>query len=316
MKSRIWHMTGVGLVCLSVGTHVLAEDHREDHRDDDRPHGGEHGREWHDGNQGHPGQGRPEGGPHMEHNGPHQGGQMQGGHQPEMEHRLPIQGRPDTVWRREPEHGREQWHGGAPEGWRREGERPHDERWERRWEGRPSGHGNGWGEGAQFRPGYMVDRFPDRHWRVPYRGMDYFFSGGYWYRSQGPRYMVVTPPHGIRVSYLPDFAREVWVGGSLFFLAAGAYYMYEPQTQDYVVVNPPVADAAPVSNGYDVVAYPANGQSPEQIDQDRYDCYRWAVQQSGFDPRAGGYAPAPAVVQTYRQAEGNCLSSRGYQVNY
>ena len=65
-----------------------------------------------------------------------------------------------------------------------------------------------------------------------------------------------------------------------------------------------------------MVAYPANGQSPAQVQQDGYDCYRWAVQQSGFDPQQVTYAPDPAVVQTYRQAQGNCLSSRGYQVQY
>jgi hypothetical protein len=52
------------------------------------------------------------------------------------------------------------------------------------------------------------------------------------------------------------------------------------------------------------------------VQQDGYDCYRWAVQQSGFDPQAVTYAPDPAVVQAYRQAQGNCLSSRGYQVQY
>lgn len=189
-----------------------------------------------------------------------------------------------------------------------------------RWPGRPDGHGNGWGPGPQYRPGYIVDRFPDRNYRVPYRGQDYFFSGGYWYRPQGPRYVVVAPPYGIRVHYLPDYAREVWVGGSLLFLAAGSYYAYEQSTQQYVVVQPPAQvpapQPAPQGNGYDVVAYPANGQSPAQVQQDGYDCYRWAVQQSGFDPQAATYAPDPAVVQTYRQAQGNCLSSRGYQVQY
>lgn len=169
----------------------------------------------------------------------------------------------------------------------------------------------------------MIDRFPaERHDRVAYRGQDYFYSGGYWYRPQGPRYVVVLPPRGIRVRYLPDYAQEVWIGGALMFLAAGAYYTYEESTQDYVVVEPPVGNPQPqpqpqpTSNGYDVVAYPANGQPPEQVTQDGYDCYRWAVQQSGFDPRAVTYQPAPQVVQTYRQAEGNCLSSRGYQVSY
>ncbi|PTT98831.1 glycine zipper family protein, partial [Pseudomonas sp. HMWF031] len=44
--------------------------------------------------------------------------------------------------------------------------------------------------------------------------------------------------------------------------------------------------------------------------------YQYAVQQSGFDPRTATYQPDPSVVQTYRQAQGNCLSSRGYQVSY
>jgi hypothetical protein len=71
-----------------------------------------------------------------------------------------------------------------------------------------------------------------------------------------------------------------------------------------------------IGNGYDVEAYPANGQSPEQVNQDGYDCYRWAVEQSGFDPRVDTYQPDPAVVQTYRQAQGGCLSSRGYRVTF
>jgi hypothetical protein len=47
------------------------------------------------------------------------------------------------------------------------------------------------------------------------------------------------------------------------------------------VVEPPAAsNAAAATHGYDVVAYPANGQSPEQVQQDGYECYRWAVQQA------------------------------------
>ncbi|PHN63287.1 hypothetical protein AO268_19900 [Pseudomonas sp. ICMP 8385] len=237
---------------------------------------------------------------------------------------LPIQARPDSVGQtQEPRQGNyrdiPRRNDGNPH-WQADGPgyngRPDDNRWP----GRPDGHGNGWGPGPQYRPGYTVDRFPERHDRVPYRGQDYFFAGGYWYRPQGPRYVVVTPPYGIGVHDLPDYAREVWVGNTLFFLAAGAYYSYEASTRQYVVVQPPVASLppppAPQGNGYDVVAYPANGQSPAQVQQDGYDCYRWAVQQSGFDPQTGTYAPAPAVVQTYRQAQGNCLGSRGYQVTY
>ena len=226
---------------------------------------------------------------------------------------LPIQQRPDRVQQTQAPNrgGNQNWYGG---GYNPGADNRHPN--DQRWVGRPSGHGNGWGPGPQYRPGYQVNRFPGQHWQVPYRGQNYYFSGGYWYRPQGPRYIVVQPPYGIRVGFLPDYAREVWFGSTLMFLAAGAYYAYQPATRDYIVVQPPANYQQPASNDYEMVADPINGQSPAQIGQDRYDCYRWAVEQSGFDPAKATYAPAPQVVQTYRQAQGSCLSSRGYQVRY
>ncbi len=34
----------------------------------------------------------------------------------------------------------------------------------------------------------------------------------------------------------------------------------------------------------DLVIYPAKGQNQEQMEKDKFDCYGWAKQQSGFDP--------------------------------
>jgi hypothetical protein len=34
----------------------------------------------------------------------------------------------------------------------------------------------------------------------------------------------------------------------------------------------------------DLVIYPAQGQSQQQMDQDKYECYTWARNQTGFDP--------------------------------
>lgn len=45
-----------------------------------------------------------------------------------------------------------------------------------------------------------------------------------------------------------------------------------------------------------VYAYPLHGQSPEQLDRDRYECYVWAKNQTGFDPSAPNL-PAQARVQ-------------------
>ncbi|MET0848389.1 MAG: DUF6515 family protein [Pseudomonas sp.] len=338
MKSRIWRLAGVGLLCVSVTAQSLADDQQNR-----GPDGGQRGSDGHQGNdQGHGGNNQPrpqnndiirgDNSRQFEQNGQNQNnGQWQSRQPPNYNNPvrspppppqlpandLPIQGRPDTVRQtQEPQRG---YYQDVPrrndynQHWQNNGPRPDD----RRWAGRPDGHGNGWGPGPQYRPGHVIDRFPDRDYRVPYGGRDYFYSGGYWYRPQGPRYVVVQPPRGIRVSYLPDYAREVWVGGALLFLAAGSYYAYQESTQDYVVVEPPVQmQPQPVSNSYDVEAYPANGQSPEQVNRDGYECYQYAVQQSGFNPRTATYQPAPSVVQAYRQAQGNCLSSRGYQVSF
>ncbi|WP_426234975.1 DUF6515 family protein [Pseudomonas sp. TWP3-2] len=317
MKSRIWQLAGVGLLCVSVGAQALADDpesrspqNNEIIRGDNSrqfEHNGQpqHNGQWQNQNQN---QNRPAYNPNPVRQPPPP---------PQLPaNSLPIQPRPDAVRQtQEPRQGYyrdERPQNGHNQQWQT-GNRPNDNRWP----GRPQGHGNGWGPGPQYRPGHVIDRFPDRDYRVPYRGQDYFYSGGYWYRPQGPRYIVVQPPRGIRTQYLPDYAREVWIGGSLLFLAAGSYYAYQQATQDYVVVEPPVQQQPqPTGNGYDVEAYPANGQSPQQVQQDGYQCYQYAVQQSGFDPRTATYQPAPGVVQAYRQAQGSCLSSRGYQVNF
>jgi len=40
-----------------------------------------------------------------------------------------------------------------------------------------------------------------------------------------------------------------------------------------------------------IYAYPTNGQTAEQQDRDRYDCYQWAIQQTGFDPSSPSVPP-------------------------
>jgi flagellar biosynthesis/type III secretory pathway protein FliH len=47
----------------------------------------------------------------------------------------------------------------------------------------------------------------------------------------------------------------------------------------------------------ELVIYPAKGQSAEQMDKDKYECYNWAKQQSGFDPMAQPKATAAPPAQ-------------------
>ena len=64
-----------------------------------------------------------------------------------------------------------------------------------------------------------------------------------------------------------------------------------------------------------VFLYPKSGQSADQQAHDRYDCYRFAVAQSGFDPmRTGAAAPTPSSEQQsdFDRAQGACFEGRGY----
>jgi hypothetical protein len=64
------------------------------------------------------------------------------------------------------------------------------------------------------------------------------------------------------------------------------------------VTPPPRTVAVPAPPPQRVFVYPAQGQSPEQTERDRYECHEWAVQQTGVDPsRADASAYERVVVQ-------------------
>ncbi|MCY1413214.1 hypothetical protein D9M71_286410 [compost metagenome] len=179
-----------------------------------------------------------------------------------------------------------------------------------------AGRGN-WGpHPPDWRPGRMVDRVPDGNSEVSWQGRRFYFKDGYWYRPMGARYMLIVPPYGVSIPYMPSYAQQLWVGAVPYFFAAGNYYVWQAETQTYQSVAPPQSEEASLaSNSYDVVASPESGQPPEQQDRDRYECHRWAVGESQFDPAAATNAPPPEVAEQYRNAIGACLAGRGYSIN-
>ena len=58
-------------------------------------------------------------------------------------------------------------------------------------------------------------------------------------------------------------------------------------TRTYPAQPPPVST--------EIYFYPVRGQSPAQQERDRYECYLWAVRQSGFDPGQAQLAPHQRV---------------------
>ncbi|MEJ0087166.1 MAG: DUF6515 family protein [Pseudomonadota bacterium] len=170
--------------------------------------------------------------------------------------------------------------------------------------------------------GYVAPALPLGYYPVRYRGSPYYYSRGAWYRPYGPRFVVVAPPIGIGVGFLPPYYTRVWFGGMPYYYADDTYYQWRPERREYVVSQPPggeprVDDSA--SQGSDeIFVYPKNGQSEEQQATDRYECHAWAVGKTGFDPtRPSGNVDDSEITSKnadYRRAEGACLEARGYSV--
>lgn len=76
------------------------------------------------------------------------------------------------------------------------------------------------------------------------------------------------------------------LAGSLLVLAACETAAPRPAPQRERVAEAPPPEPPPPPQ--QVYFYPTAGQSPAQQDRDRYECYNWAVKQTGFDPGRQG----------------------------
>jgi hypothetical protein len=160
-----------------------------------------------------------------------------------------------------------------------------------------------------------------------YRG-GYGFHGGYGYH--GGYYGGGFRPWpllglGIFVATLPLYWATQWWDGVPYYYANDTYYLWNRDARQYEVVAPPASQTADTAtpgapadsaNSADLFVYPKNGQSAEQMARDRYECHRWAADQTGFDPSqtAGGVSAQSAAAkrEDYVRAQGACLDARGY----
>lgn len=62
--------------------------------------------------------------------------------------------------------------------------------------------------------------------------------------------------------------------------------------------------AAGAALAQEVIVYPAKGQTQEQTEKDKFDCYQWAKGQTGFDPMAPPTASAPPPQQQQKTSVG------------
>jgi hypothetical protein len=127
----------------------------------------------------------------------------------------------------------------------------------------------------------------------------------------------VAPPIGLFLPFLPPYYATVWVSGRPYYYANEVYYANKGD--GYVVVEPPQGDVSQAPPPADqLFIYPRQNQSDQQQATDRYECHRWAVSQTGFDPtQASGSIPENQMGQKrvdYQRAMSACLDGRGYTV--
>jgi hypothetical protein len=166
--------------------------------------------------------------------------------------------------------------------------------------------------------GHLITGLPRDHRVVAHGRTRFYFSGGVWYRPQGPRFVVVAPPFGLLVPFLPPYYATIWVGGVPYYYANEVYYAH--RGNGYAVVEPPKSDVSETPPPAEqMFIYPRLGQSEQQQADDRYQCHRWAVSQTGFDPTTQPPGGAPEAQRAekradYQRAMGACLDGRGYTV--
>jgi hypothetical protein len=157
--------------------------------------------------------------------------------------------------------------------------------------------------------------------------------GGYGYYGGGGWGLL---GYGLFFGALPLYYSTLWWNNVPYYYADANYYSWNAAAGEYETIRPPpevesqVApqEAAPA----DLFVYPKSNQNADLQARDRYECHRWATDQSGFDPTQPGGVPAaagpeggpatgpsaaataPTTWENYMRAQTACLEARGYSV--
>lgn len=167
-------------------------------------------------------------------------------------------------------------------------------------------------------PGHVINRIPERHQTIKHRRKSYYYRDGVFYQPHlRNSFIVVHAPLGVRVQHLPYGYVSFYIGPRRYYYVNFTYYLWDTRQRDYVVVKEPIGAPAAVVSSSEAGAgrlfiYPRLGQDDELRERDRFECYMWAVGQTGFDP--GDEQPDFDGAGDYRRAISACLEGRGYTV--
>ncbi|MDR3704819.1 MAG: DUF6515 family protein [Paludibacteraceae bacterium] len=119
------------------------------------------------------------------------------------------------------------------------------------------------------RPERRITEIHEDYRRVSYRGIDYSYDNGRYYRVNNGAYIVTTPPRGIRVSLIPNGFLTLMVGTLPYYYYGGVYYR-EIATDNYEVVDPPMGAIVPELPADDVRAVVIGGKTYFEYDNILY----------------------------------------------
>jgi hypothetical protein len=166
---------------------------------------------------------------------------------------------------------------------------------------------------------HHIDRLPSQVKTFRQHQHKYYHHKGVFYRpSHNGQYRVVRPPIGARFSHLPAGYFSFNLGRHSYYYLNYGYYLWDRPSRRYVVVEKPYgAEQALVESSHEAIGevyvYPKQGQTEAQRERDRYECYLWAVEETGFDPGTENYSKRSGL--DYRRALTACLEGRGYSVS-
>jgi hypothetical protein len=96
--------------------------------------------------------------------------------------------------------------------------------------------------GGRYYPpprGYVVHSLPPHCRVVKHKGHRYYYADGAWYQPYGPSFVVVNPPVGLTVSFLPQFTASVAFGGVPYYRSGPVFYAWNPGARGFVVMADP-----------------------------------------------------------------------------
>jgi hypothetical protein len=176
------------------------------------------------------------------------------------------------------------------------------------------GYGGGGYRGGYYggyRGGYYGGRYG---YGWGYRGG--YWGGGYWWGPWGWGWGGLGL--GLYFATLPYYYSTYWYSGVPYYYAGNTYYVYDGTAGQYRTVAPPLGPPDEAGAGAqapsELISYPKNGQSPDQQATDKYECYKWAVSQLGYDPTTAGGGTVRRDLTDYNRAQTACLEARGYSV--